>query len=204
MTSPMLTCGFSLGTGSSNRTSSLVANSRAGKGKLPMVGFQKLTGLRQARSGDRADLGRSSAATLSDDPHQRLLRGLIEDSGHVGHQGGTVLFVGQPTHEYHQDERPRSIHDGRIMMNLCDFAGLMSNASARRYSGRNALIELLAFQHFYHLARGIRIDSLAIRDGSQQNLQTPRRGCVIKAFFKRLVVLHAAKNVHPLCAESVN
>jgi hypothetical protein len=31
MTSPMLTCGFSLGNGSSNGTSSLVANSRKRK-----------------------------------------------------------------------------------------------------------------------------------------------------------------------------
>ena len=34
MTSPMLTCGFSLGTGSSNRKGILVANSRSGKGEL--------------------------------------------------------------------------------------------------------------------------------------------------------------------------
>src|SRR5882672_5410959 len=43
MTSPMLTCGFSLGTVFSNRTDSVVANSRGSKGECGGGGSQRVT-----------------------------------------------------------------------------------------------------------------------------------------------------------------
>src|SRR4029077_16206523 len=43
MTSPMLTCGFSLGTGSSNGKVILVANSRSGKRESVVGGCEKVT-----------------------------------------------------------------------------------------------------------------------------------------------------------------
>ena len=60
MTSPMFTCGFSLGTVSPNRKVSLVANSRTGKGELRVDGGVTITGLEvfeKAGVGDRIRSG---------------------------------------------------------------------------------------------------------------------------------------------------
>ena len=76
MTSPMFTCGFSLGTVSPNRKVSLVANSRTGKGEMGVVGGVTITGLEVFEKAEVGDGIRSG--------EMEFANGQVVDAGRAG------------------------------------------------------------------------------------------------------------------------
>src|SRR6516225_4766399 len=186
----MLTCGFSFGTVSPNGKSILVANSRSGKGETNPLGFQRVM---------------AQEASLGGQPRAKSLsHRLIEHPGDVGDEGGAFLLVVNSPNENHKHERALGIYDRRIVMDLLDFAGLMSNARSLRKARRDAFVERLFFKDRDHGAAGVFVDRLALRDGGKKHLEPAGRGGVVESLFVGLLIFNATQDLHAVRAKRMD
>jgi len=87
-------------------------------------------------------------------------------------------------------------------MDLRDRARLVGDGRPFRDSGRNPVVELLPLEDRHHLGVGACVDRLPSGQLLQKHRQAMRRRRVAHALVERLLILHAAPDVHAGGAEA--
>src|SRR5260221_14767062 len=79
------------------------------------------------------------------------IRCFVEVAGDGGHQFVGFFVFGDAAHQNHQDERPFCEDNRRVVVDLCNIAGLVGYSRARRQAGWNRFVEPFALYDRNHL-----------------------------------------------------